>query len=179
MFGIDFKSLRKSVDSLEKRLQGIRTEVEELRRQRERVLHAPVHKDDLKALLGNWLAASGERYQQSLRETLTKFVRNPRNMTQHDLDQIMSLSGALQPFAGDTARIGPKDIDQALCGLFAPILKDALMKEIDSMEWSPNAITTAERTATVAKLTEQIDQLDRDTATLINEAEEAGIHWNR
>jgi chaperonin cofactor prefoldin len=179
MFGIDFKSLRKSVDSLEKRLQAMRTEVEELRRQRERVQHAPVHKDDLKALLGNWLAANGERYQQSLRETLAKFVRSPRYMTQHELDQAMSLSGALQPFAGDTARIGPKDIDQALCGLFAPLLKDALMKEIDSMEWSPSAISTAERTVTVDQLTEQIERLDRDIATLINEAEEAGIHWNR
>lgn len=179
MFGINFKSLRKEVESLEKRLQAMRADVEELRRQRERVQHAPVHKDDLKALLGNWLAASGERYQQSLRETLAKFVRSPRYMTQHDLDQTMSLSGALQPFAGDTARISPKDIDQALCGLFAPMLKDALMKEIDSMEWSPNAITTAERTVTVAQLTTQIDQLDQDIATLINEAEEAGIHWNR
>ncbi|QJE00671.1 hypothetical protein HH212_12100 [Massilia forsythiae] len=179
MFGIDFKSLRKGVDSLEKRLQAMRTEVEELRRQRERVQHAPVHKDDLKALLANWLAANGERYQQSLRETLAKFVRSPRYMTQHDLDQTMSLSGALQPFAGDTARIGPKDIDQALCGLFASLLKDTVMKEIDSMDWSPNAITAAERTVTMAQLTEQIDRLDRDTAALINEAEEAGIHWNR
>lgn len=175
MFGFDFKSLRRSVEGVEKKLQDMHTEVEDLRRQRERTLSAPASKEDLKAMLSAWVASAGENYRKSLQETLQKF-RNPRNATPQDVARGMSLTGALLPF-GEALR--QQDVDQALCALFAPLLNKALLDEVDNMEWPAHSITTAERNATVARLTERIDQLDQEIRDLTTAAEEAGITWSR
>ncbi len=175
MFGFDFKSLRRSVEGVEKKLQDMHTEVEGLRRQRDRTLSAPTSKEDLKSMLSAWVASAGENYRKSLQETLQKF-RNPRNASPQELARGMSLTGALLP-PGEAMRA--QDVDQALCALFAPLLKKALLDEVDNMEWPEHSITATERSATVESLDARIVQLDKEIKDLTAAAEEAGITWNR
>ena len=175
MFGFDFKSLRRSVENVEKKLQVMHTEVADLRRQRERARSAPTSKEDLKILLSAWVASTGDQYRKSLHETLRRF-RNPRNLSAHELASVMSITGAPQPF-GDAIRA--KDVDQALCALFAPLLSKALLDEVDSMEWPADTVTATERNATVARLDERIVQLEQEIKELTTAAEEAGITWSR
>ena len=175
MFGFDFKSLRRSVEGVEKKLQDMHKEVDDLRRQRERASTAPTSKEDLKALLSAWVASAGDQYRKALHETLRKF-RNPRSLSSRELASVMSITGAPQPF-GEAIRA--QDVDQALCALFAPLLSKALLDEVDSMEWPADTVTTAERNATVARLDERIVQLDQEIKELTTAAEEAGITWSR
>lgn len=175
MFGFDFKSLRRSVEGVEKKLQAMHTEVADLRRQRERASSAPTSKEDLKNLLSAWVASAGDQYRKSLHETLRKF-RNPRNLSQHELASVMSITGAPQPF-GEAIRA--QDVDQALCALFAPLLSKALLDEVDSMEWPADTVTATERKAIVEDLDERIGVLDKEIKDLTNAAEEAGITWSR
>lgn len=175
MFGFDFKLLRRSVEGVEKKLQDMHTEADNLRRQRERASTAYTSKEDLKALLSAWVTSAGDQYRKSLHETLRKF-RNPRNLSQHELAAVMSITGAPQPF-GEAIRA--QDVDQALCGLFAPLLSKALLDEVDSMEWPVDTVTATERNATVARLDERIVQLDKEIKELTTAAEEAGITWSR
>jgi hypothetical protein len=125
--------------------------------------------------LSAWLASNSKKYREALHETLSKF-RNPRNLTQDDMARYMSITGAAQP-GGEALRT--QDVDQALCALFAPLLKDALFKEIESMEWSENTMNNAQRVKDAERLDERIYQLDTEIAALINGAEESGINWRR
>lgn len=175
MFGFDFKSLRRSVENVEKKLQDMQTEVANLRRQRERASSAPTSKEDLKTLLSAWVASTGDSYRQSLHETLRKF-RNPRNLSAYELGRVMSIAGAPQPF-GDAIRA--QDVDQALCALFAPLLTKTLLEEVDRMEWPADTVTNTERDANVARLDDRIAQLDQEIKELTAAAEEAGITWSR
>ena len=175
MFGFDFKSLRRSVEGAEKKLQDMRTEVADLRRERERASSAPTSKEDLKNLLSAWVTSKGDHYRKSLHETLRKF-RNPRNLSAHDLALSMSITGAHQPF-GEAIRA--QDVDQAMCALFAPLLSKALLDEVDHMEWPSDTVTSAERSATLARLDERIDQLQKEINEFTTAAEEAGITWSR
>lgn len=175
MFGFDFKSLRRSVEGVGEKLQAMQVELADLRRQRERASTAPTSKEDLKNLLNAWVTSKGDQYRKSLHETLRKF-RNPRNLSAHELALAMSITGAHQAF-GEAVRT--QDVDQALCGLFAPLLSKALLEEVDNMEWPSDTVTAAERIATVARLDERIVQVDQEIRELTTAAEEAGISWSR
>lgn len=175
MFGFDFKSLRRSVEGVEKKLQAMHAELADLRRQRERAGSAPTSKEDLKNLLSGWVASKGDNYRKSLHQTLSKF-RNPRNLSAHELALSMSITGAHQPY-GDAVRA--QDVDQALCGLFAPLLSKALLEEVDKMEWPSDTVTAADRDATIAGLDQRIVQLDKEIRELTTAAEEVGITWGR
>lgn len=175
MFGFDFKSLRRSVEGVEKKLQAMHAELADLRRQRERASTAPSSKEDLKNLLSGWVTSKGDSYRKSLHETLRKF-RNPRNLSAHELALAMSITGAHQPY-GEAVRA--QDVDQALCGLFAPLLNKALLEEVDSMEWPSDTVTASDRNATLARLDERIVKLDQEIRDLTTAAEEAGITWSR
>lgn len=176
MFGIDFNFLRKTREELEKKRAAMDAELEGIRRQRDRVLSTPGSKEDLKAMLGDWVSSNEKKYRQSLRETLMKFTRNPRNMTAQELVGIMGLAGAPQVY-GESMRT--QDIDQALCGLFGPLLKNALAEEIDSMEWHEGSMTAAERQAQAERLSERIEHLQNDINKLDAAAEEAGVERPR
>lgn len=176
MFGIDFNFLRKAKEDLEAKRAALDAELEDVCRQRDRVLSTPGSKEDLKAMLGDWVSANQEKYRQSLRETLLKFTRNPRNMTARELADIMGLSGAPQSY-GDSVQT--QDVDQALCGLFGPLLKSAIVEQIDSMEWHEGSMTASERQEKADRLSMRIEQVQSDIKKLDAAAEEAGIERPR
>lgn len=172
----DFASIRRSVAGLEQQIRKMQDELELLRRQREAVIYAPASKDDLKTMLSAWVEASGDKHRAALTDALTKFARSPRNVSPQTLAQIMGIAGASQPL-GDV--VAPRDVDQALCALFGPLLNRALLDHVDAMDWPEGSLTSAQRTADAEKLGARIDKLQQDLNELINEADEAGVNWNR
>jgi hypothetical protein len=172
----DFALIRRSVLGLEQQLQKMQEEEAELRMQLAQVSSAPASKDDMKQMLSGWVASNAEKYRLSLRETLSKFMRNPRNFTPRNLVDVMSISGAAQP-GSDAVRT--QDVDQALCALFGPLLNRALLDEIDGMEWPDNTISSVQRSAETIRLTTKIDELNSQIEELAQSAIDAGITWNR
>jgi len=172
----DFSSIKRSVRNFEQKLDEISKEILELKSKRERILSAPANKDDVKVMLKNWVHASGEGYRQSLRTTLSEFVRNPRNMSPRRLSDLVCVSGAAQPGA-DSLR--PQDVDQALCAIFGPQLINALCEQVEAMEWPEQGLPLTLRTAEADKIFERIAQLEQEYEVLTNEAAEAGIKWRR
>lgn len=171
IFGIDFKSLQRSVNSASQRLQEMHAKADSLRRDWERANTAPTTKEDLKELLQGWVDSTGENYRKSLHQTLQTF-RNPRNLHSQDLARVMSIAGAAQPF-GDSLQV--KDVDQALCALFAPLLSKALLEEVDRMEWPEGGMSAKERGPILANIEDQIAQLNKEIKELEDAAEEIGI----
>jgi hypothetical protein len=171
----DFSVLRRTVVSLEEQLQKMQEKETSLRSQLAQVNSAPVSKDDLKQMLSGWVDTNAKTYRLSLRETLSKFTRNPRNFNQRNLFDIMSIAGAAQP-GSDAVRT--QDVDQALCALFSPLLNKAILDEVDAMEWPDHAISAAQRAAASIRLTTQIDELNRQMEELVQSAIDAGITLN-
>ena len=176
MFGIDFSFLRKSREQLIEKREKMFADLEDLRRQRDRVLSAPGSKEDLKAMLGDWVASNSGKYRAQLRETLLKFTRSPRSMTPHDLVNVMSLAGPPSTYG---EAVATANVDQALCGLFGPLLKTALVEEIDGMEWHSHSLTAVERQAQADDLDKRITDLQKEINALNAAAEEAGVEWPR
>lgn len=172
----DFVTIRKTVVAIEEQLQKLQNEEFDLRGQLAQINSAPASKEDLKQMLSSWVAANAEKYRSSLRETLSKFMRNPRNFTPRNFVDTMSITGAAQP-GSDAVRT--QDVDQALCALFGPLLNKALLDEIDLMEWPDNAVTAVQRAATSTRLSTRIDEVNREMEELSMSAIEAGITWNR
>lgn len=172
----DFVTIKKTVVAIEEQLQKLQNEELQLRGQLAQINSAPASKEDLKEMLSGWVASNAKKYRVSLRETLSKFMRNPRNFTPRNFVDTMSIAGAAQP-GSDAVRT--QDVDQALCALFGPLLNKALLDEIESMEWPDNAVTTAHRSEKSIQLTTRIDELNREMEQLSLSAIEAGITWNR
>ena len=172
----DFVTIRKTVVAIEEQLQKLQNEEFELRGKLAQINSAPASKEDLKQMLSGWVSVNAEKYRVSLRETLSKFMRNPRNFTTRNFVDTMSISGAAQP-GSDAVRT--QDVDQALCALFGPLLNKALLNEIDLMDWPDNAVTAVHRAETSSRLSARIDELNREIEELSLSAIEAGITWNR
>jgi hypothetical protein len=172
----DFVTIRKTVVAIEEQLQKLQNEEFELRGQLAQINSAPASKEDLKQMLSGWVSMNAEKYRSSLRETLSKFMRNPRNFTPRNFVDTMSITGAAQP-GSDAVRT--QDVDQALCALFGPLLNKALLNEIDLMDWPDNAVTAVHRSETSSRLSARIDELNREIEELSLSAIEAGITWNR
>ncbi|MDP3669570.1 MAG: hypothetical protein Q8R69_07770 [Telluria sp.] len=170
----DFASFRRSLAGLGEQLKKMQSEIEELRRKREALLSTPANKADVKEMLSGWVRDAGEEYRKSLHTTLAMFIRNPRAMTPALLAKTMSVTGAAQPL-GDGLR--PQDVDQALCALFAPLLKTALMEQVDLMDWQNQGLPMKERAIEAEKLESRIFELEKTYAELVNQADEAGIDW--
>jgi hypothetical protein len=172
----DFASIRRSVLGLEDQLKKMKNDILDLQRKREAMLSAPANKVDVKNMLSGWVRNSGEVFRQTLGVTLKDFVRNPRNMTPQRLAGMVSVAGAAQPL-GDALR--PKDVDQALCALFGPLLDTALLKQVDLLDWPDEGLPLAQRTIEAEKLNQGIAQLEKEYSDLIDGAESAGIVWSR
>ena len=172
----DFASIRKSVSGLEDQLKKMRVDIDELRQKRESLLSQPANRADVKAMLSEWVESSGKVYRQSLQTTLETFVRNPRNMTPERLASMVSIAGAAQPL-GDALR--PKDVDQALCALFGPLLNTALLEQVDLLAWPNEGLPLAKREIEAEKITQRIAQLEKERDELIQQAEDSGIVWGR
>lgn len=172
----DFASIRRSVSGLEDQLKKMHAEIEALRQKRELLLSQPANRGDVKAMLSGWVASSGDVYRQSLRTTLEKFVQNPRNMTPERLASMVSIAGAAHPL-GDALR--PKDVDQALCALFGPLLNTAILDQVDLLDWPNEGLPLVQRENEAKKMTQRIAQLESERDELIQQAEDAGIVWGR
>lgn len=172
----DFALIRRFGANLEQQIRKMEAELEQLRRQREAAIYAPASKEDLKTMLSSWVKSSGDKHRAALSEALTKFVRHPRNMSPKTLAEIVGITGVSQPL-GDA--VVPRDVDQALCALFGPLLNQALLEHVDSMVWPEGSLTSAQRAADAEKLSGQIDKLQLEVNDLIQSAEDAGITWDR
>jgi hypothetical protein len=169
----DFSAIKKSLQSLESRLRDLRNEKLELQKKREAIQYAPASKEDVKSRVATWLAATGAAYNETLLSSAEKFARSPHIPNAGRLQSLTTFSAA--PGVRDDMT-APQELGQALCALLGPILNDALMKSIDAMPWSDNAVPLAKRADQITALNGRISKLQDEENEIITKAQEAGLN---
>lgn len=172
----DFLSVKKSVDDAAARMAVLRTELQELQSKRQNVHLAPAAKDDVKAMVSRWVREGAGTHAATIRETVANMARNPSAMANHidRAKQLASLGGARTPLG----ELPAQEFGQAICLIFGKQIDEAILREIDAMEWPVNAVPQAKRTEMVAALDEKIVANETEQADIVNKAAEVGLRLN-
>jgi hypothetical protein len=173
-------SFKKSVASLAADVQKVRDAIEKLQQQREEVATAPATREDVKAMVEQWITGKAALYLKKLRFNMDEFIANPRQALADpvQIENRMSLFGKSRQLGEYAMYPGPELQDEAMSLLFGPHLVKAMHVAIDAMEWPPNALPLAGRAERLAELDEKISKLSAEEAEVVAEARNAGVTFN-
>lgn len=171
-----FDKIRTALQTEKQRLQEIREAIDATVRERERVIHAPASRADLKAMLRRWMEGQRAAYLADLKESLRPLVRSPRSLAADAprQQQSFSLTGVSVGLGSDKAA-GAAQVDRLMAFLFAETALPALERAIDQMELPGEGLPLAERDAVAVRLDEKLTALQAEEASLVAAFEEAGI----
>jgi hypothetical protein len=174
----DFSAVKKSKESLEKRLFDIRNQTLELQKKVEAIRYAPAAREDAKNHVRTWMRDAANGYAQTLLEKTTRFAKSPANSNGHDLRAFVTFGGATSAkgqLVSQDLQPTTQEIGQAMCALLGPVLLDSLIQSIDAMPWPENAVPIASREQLVDDLNKQISKLITEEAQIVRQAGEAGL----
>jgi hypothetical protein len=146
--------------------------------QRERVLHAPAHPDDLKAMVARWVDGSSASIKADLLANLRPFVRDPHKTRAVPGGQLPTFSFAGVSIGSDatrTAAVTQAQLDSVLCALFGDQIKAMAYEVIDAMEVPADALPLSQRDQAAARLDEEWAEFKRQESELVAAFESAGL----
>lgn len=175
----DFLSVKKAVKSLEERHQAIRNQVLELHKKSETIRYAPAAREDVLIFVRQWLQESANGFARTLQDGAIQFAKSPGNPNAGRFRSLVTLGGApgtkAAPVSADYGITQP-EVAQSLCALMGPMLLDGVLDAINSMSWPANALPMANRERKIEEIGQQIAELEKEAAEIVNQAREIGIN---
>ena len=174
----DFTAIKKSKESLEKRLFDIRNQTLELQKKVEAIRYAPAARENIKTHVRTWVKDAADNYAKKLLEKINRLAKSPVSSNGYDLRPFVTFGGATGPNGSQVnqdLQPSAQEIGQALCALLGPVVLDSLLTAIDAMPWPENAVPMADRERLIAELSEQISKLTAEEAQIVKQAVEAGL----
>jgi hypothetical protein len=168
----DFSVLKRAFQGLQSRRASIRTEIEELQRQRGALLNAPAGKDEVKALLAGWVQQAGAGYTGEMQSAVEQMARNHTSMRNPLRLQSLATLGAIE---GGSGAAESKQLAQAICAVFGEGIRTTLCKAVDDMTWPANALSSAQRARDLDAIDDRIFKLQTEEQEINNQAAEAGL----
>ncbi len=164
----DFLSIRKSVDSLQGQLAGLRSQAEGLKREREELHLAPATKDDVIAAFCARIDEVGATYPADLKRAAGVYFAGR---------EIPSLKTQTLGFLLPQANYGMNApaLMAGLAFLLQNDLKAGVSRAISALDWPAHAVSLAERSKRLGKLDAEIAKLEKEEAELREHASRAGI----
>lgn len=169
----DFLGIKKSVDSLIGQVNGIKRELEGLRREREELQVMPAAKADVIEQLCLRIDAVAAEYPADLTRAVGGFLASSKT---HRLSAPTFSLGVLLPQAsGAGAGMSAATLMHGMAFLFRDPLKKAIAEAINAAEWPETTVTLATRTKRLEELDDRIGKLEAEEDELRNHAARAGI----
>ena len=170
----DLSSLTKAVALLGDQRTAIRSEIEALQVERERVACAPPTKAEIKAAYAEWIRSCGAYYEKHLHTKLEPLIRKPGMLLEPARAQkFMSIfSAAVRP--EDEITVGA--LDAALCFVFPDAVAQA--SAVDRMQFV-EGMALDKRAKRLKELDDQIEQLLAQETELLEVARAAGVNMER
>jgi len=167
------RNLGKLSQDVGARRAELRARIDKLQAERSRVQSAPLARADVLAILDRWLARASSEYLADLRALLGPLIRGAqRTRSDAELDRAVRLFGAGAAFG---QAVDAQQLDRALVGLLGDQVRAALVRTVEAMDWPSNALSLAERAATLAELDRELDALMREEVELTESARAAGL----
>lgn len=173
----DFLSLKKTLANFAGELGGLRSQIENLQRQREDIVNAPATREDVKAMVEKWAAGKSAEYVKRLQFNMQEFVTQPKNLLDAQaVENRMTLFGKSRQIGEFAMFPGPELEDQVICCLMGPTLITSLHAAIDAMEnWPKGSIPMSGRAKKISDLDDKIAELSQKESVLVNAAKDAGV----
>jgi hypothetical protein len=164
----DFLSIRKSVDSLQGQLAGLRSQAEGLKREREELHLAPATKDDVIAAFCARIDEVGATYPADLKRAAGVYFAGR---------EIPSLKTQPLGFLMPQANHGMNSaaVVASLAFLLRDDMKAGIARAINALDWPAGAVSLAERSKRLSKLDADIARLESEENSLREHASRAGI----
>ena len=154
----DFQSLRNSVKSINEQHGNLCQQIAETRQTLSSVEHARAHRDDIKALLNNWVNISAEKFGPKVAAQVAS--GNYLNFT---------------IFSDDSGKTDPAALNAFMCATFGQHIRHALSNAVDVMEWNAEGLPVAKRQSEIDRLKKQLEKLESERSEIEVKATEAGI----
>lgn len=170
----DFLSLKKAVSDLSGAVRSKTEELENLRRERDRIGTAPGTREDVTALIAGQISERADRYTRRLESSL-------KHQLEYGNAKFVGVDGGDAMAAVVTARehvsIHPSvyDVEESLCFLFKDQLIAGVTSALNQMQWPSGAEPLHDRVDRIAKLDKKITAAEDDLKALREQAASAGI----
>ncbi len=174
----DFTAIKKSKESLEKRLFEIRNQVLELQKKIDASRYAPASREDVKNHIKAYVKDASDAYAQKLLDKTTRYAKGAVTANGHDLRAFVTFGGAMGPggsLPNQDFQPTSQEIGQSLCALFGPAMLDSLCAAIDAAPWPAGALPLNDRERLSAELGAQISKLTAEEAQILQQAADAGL----
>lgn len=173
----DFLSLKKTLANFAGELGDLRSQIENLQRQREDIVNAPATREDMKAMVEKWAAGRSAEYMKKLGATIKGFaIDTGRLQVEQEINRSMTLFGTTRNLYPLGMHPGPELDDMAICCLMGTSLVKSLHAAIDAMEnWPAGSMPMSGRAKKIGDLDEKIAKLVQQKSSLVSAAADAGV----
>jgi hypothetical protein len=177
----DFASIKKTLANYAGTLKKVRDEIEKLEQEREDVAFAPPSKADVKSAVANWVQSMADGYRRDLVTVLTATAGRKAADDPAVFQRAMEVTPLFyQPGIGEGMH-GPvpvlSGLDRAMCGLFAPVILEAINRALDGSSWQDaSPYSRPERAARIAEIDARLSELRSQEVSLVAAATEAGVN---
>ena len=170
----DFQFFAKSLKGFAAELSQVRNSIENLEREREDILYAPVCRSDVTASMTAWVERRRAEYAGHLGKVVGALINVPSAASDPaQVDSRLRVAG----LSGDRVELHHIEVDLAIAGLFGNLLNESLQKSIAALPWPANAgLPMSQRSGEVAKVDAQLIKLRATEARLVDDAKSAGIN---
>lgn len=159
--------IRKSVDSLQRKIDEISTEQRQIASDVNRLTSAPAARTDMHEVVRSWVRRSAAQIPPAIAQRMAT-RHGSGQLPQHDVGLVAALQGS----AGTVTAEG---MDAALCALFPAQVEKVLCSAVDAMDWPGEGLPQAERAAEISRLQARERTLAAEKSDLLAKAREAGL----
>jgi hypothetical protein len=154
-----FDFLKSEIGKIGGKVKDAAARLEAARREREHLMTAPLHPDDVVALLSELLDNQAEAYRREALPRAMEWIARERHL----------------PLVAAGAFFEERDLPAVLSFALRDSLKKAVRDTAAKMDASHSAPPTAERVRRLAELETEIPAIEADLRQLVAGAREAGI----
>lgn len=172
----DFLSIKSTVESVVKKHEDLSKNILEDESKLMRISTAPMHRDDIKALIDKWIDLQSQIFSQRVIGALK--VGDFRVVRALNVSDDYYLKG-FDPLQKESLVDGPEVIQAMFCATQKEGMRRALHEAVDAMEWDNEGLPLSKRRAEVGKMEAAVAAKRKDIEVLVADAEAAGIDLNR
>jgi hypothetical protein len=171
----DFAKIRQTITSLAGELKKLRSEREALLQKREELEAQPTCKADLLQLLDTWIDRQGADFPARLESGLNYYRRHPLASLPENPKAAATPMGVLTAVRDPNAMATLQTLEASLFFVLRDQIRSGVRQAVESMDFSDCGPSRAERVETIKAIDARIDELDKQEAELIEQAEQSGL----
>lgn len=165
----DFKSLRNTVESVNKKHADLQQQIATIETKVSQMRSAPLSKSDLHDMADRWVQSSAS----GLTPVVASYLSGRFRSVVGGLG-VPEMRGFSVVKDGH-GELSPEVLEGMLCAAFGANIKQALHKAIDEIDWPGAGLPLGKRQAEIERLSDLAQELRVELEKLLDDAHEAGI----